>query len=1084
MPKQIHNIQQFHGGLSSNSDPRDIADTELSAATDVMVDEVGKIRLMGAFRSHDAATSTGIQIEAGYGLFQFSHDRINGHLGEHLDETTFATHVNWDVSGDVSDSGVAGQLTFTFASGTLEGYAQQVYGDRLEAGIGGVEYAFTYTVAVTTVPDYFDLKLTNFPVSSTELPFTAGTHTVTFTSHADAATAAFTISATDDQGGTTTQGVFSIDNVSLRIYDPAETGDDYLALADDESSDPAVYIYSKNSDTWSETQTITLGTSDNPKTSFYSVDGAVRISDGNFGANNVNKWWGYIDRTLFKDLTPSYEINQWYEALQEVRKPNSSHFDDNATFPAAYSSSDTTTGSSSADEVHEERTDLLTASLANIVKAEVDWIVEVGGSEEDVTNVTQRIRCGIYTGAFTDTSDIQTVLSGFQEGGTYEGTAIFYFDAADTTTGTSGPEGSWTDFRSEFTSDVGDASHGILAMRLYETGTSALPDLSGTRELSNNNVYMDFDWETNVGASGWNEGGTGKWEVGVSFIYDKLQESQITTCTDVADGTTTAISVPGSDTTSAPNLRVYFADWNTVSEQWNKRISGCNIYMRDVSTSTEKSWFLQMSIDFETGKVLVNSTQKEFDALYHAQANQEYYYFDIGSATGVADESEMLEPSLITTYEVNSGQNALEESIISQYRSAVVVGRRVYIGGLMVEKAIDGSREVMTDAMIKSPVNNFDIFPLSRIVEASVQDGDEIIKLEEYADRILQFKKNKMHLINVSQEIEFLEDTFQHKGVSHPAAVCKTDFGVAWVNRLGCYLYDGQKVHNLLEKGGRQIIKESDWINFTTDNSMIGYLPKKRQLIVTRDNRDTFTLTGSINPTGTNTAVPGSGTIFLTELIVGDRILVTGETRIVDSVTDDTTATVTIAWGSDLANDTSPECLPSGDIFLYDMVTQSWVKGDSALTDDVLKTNFVTDWNGDLVHVHTTGTVLKWDDSSAASTTFEMITKDIDLGQPGQRKKLHRVYVTYKSGATTNVQVDYDVNGGTTFPYDFEDGTNFASTELASASGWQVAELKPDTSSEANNIKSFKLRFATDGTVPLGFEINDISAVYRMKHIK
>ena len=37
MPKQIHNIQQFHGGLSSNSDPRDIDDSELSIATDVMV---------------------------------------------------------------------------------------------------------------------------------------------------------------------------------------------------------------------------------------------------------------------------------------------------------------------------------------------------------------------------------------------------------------------------------------------------------------------------------------------------------------------------------------------------------------------------------------------------------------------------------------------------------------------------------------------------------------------------------------------------------------------------------------------------------------------------------------------------------------------------------------------------------------------------------------------------------------------------------------------------------------------------------------------------------------------------------------
>lgn len=84
------------------------------------------------------------------------------------------------------------------------------------------------------------------------------------------------------------------------------------------------------------------------------------------------------------------------------------------------------------------------------------------------------------------------------------------------------------------------------------------------------------------------------------------------------------------------------------------------------------------------------------------------------------------------------------------------------------------------------------------------------------------------------------------------------------------------------------------------------------------------------------------------------------------------------------------------------------------------------------------------------------------------------------------MQIDYDVNGGTTFPYDFADNAtkNFTSNELASASGWQVAELIPDNASESNNIKSFQLRFATDGTVPSGFEINDITIIYRLKNIK
>tara|TARA_R110002020_G_scaffold92179_2_gene223387 strand:- start:43 stop:582 length:540 start_codon:yes stop_codon:yes gene_type:complete len=66
-----------------------------------------------------------------------------------------------------------------------------------------------------------------------------------------------------------------------------------------------------------------------------------------------------------------------------------------------------------------------------------------------------------------------------------------------------------------------------------------------------------------------------------------------------------------------------------------------------------------------------------------------------------------------------------------------------------------------------------------------------------------------------------------------------------------------------------------------------------------------------INPTGTNTTVTGVGTSFLSELSVGDEILVTGETRTIATITSDTTATVTANWGSDLANDTTPDCNPT-----------------------------------------------------------------------------------------------------------------------------------------------------------------------------
>ena len=77
---------------------------------------------------------------------------------------------------------------------------------------------------------------------------------------------------------------------------------------------------------------------------------------------------------------------------------------------------------------------------------------------------------------------------------------------------------------------------------------------------------------------------------------------------------------------------------------------------------------------------------------------------------------------------------------------------------------------------------------------------------------------------------------------------------------------------------------------------------------------DVFTLTGTIDVTGTNTNVPGASTSYLSEIEVGDEIIVTGETRTIATITNDTTATVTVAWGSDLDNDLTPDCSPKSEV--------------------------------------------------------------------------------------------------------------------------------------------------------------------------
>ena len=200
MPKQLYKITQFHGGLNSNSDARDIADNEFSDLVDVMVDELGKIRMMGGTAAHVSGTPEDDQasgwnngsdpIVPGYGLIQFSHDR-NG---------------------------------------------------------------------------------------------------------------------AEDKGASETGGP-----------------DNYLAMYD--NNDQQIFVYTDNQDTWdddaaaADTGVIDLGSSTNARLAHYYADGILRVSDGNFGANNRTQWYGYIYRYFFGNGTSGYDgdsygngykVSKWY----------------------------------------------------------------------------------------------------------------------------------------------------------------------------------------------------------------------------------------------------------------------------------------------------------------------------------------------------------------------------------------------------------------------------------------------------------------------------------------------------------------------------------------------------------------------------------------------------------------------------------------------------------------------------------------------------------------------------------------------------------------------------------------------------
>ena len=696
----------------------------------------------------------------------------------------------------------------------------------------------------------------------------------------------------------------------------AETGDSYLALTDADGA-ANIDIYSFAEDTWG-TAKIDLGSTTGMQVCFFNADGALRVSDGNFGPDNKNMWYGYIERTHFNGISPggaADAYDSWYSKAIDLAKPTRGLFGDLIYTDDGTGNTTTTTNP----------------------------------DQGAFYGMDTELDAGVYICISTSGSNTAKTISNRVD---------------DDTITTATNSGNWASENIRIYPPAGDGFN----IDIIRSGTG------GT-------------WTA------------GDYEIGTTFIYDGNQESLI--FENVGDGDRRVMT-----TGSGWSVTVL------CTSAFDPFIIGGRVYIRKYDT--DDPWILLADISLKDG------IRPDLTSTFTAWSLDTVSGVDIYCTTSLTS---VLDPSP-WTYEAINGYPPDESISIGAngegFKTAVVANRQTYIGNVRREGK-DGVTRTEGDAMYKSMPGKFDTFPLRRKIEVSVQDGDEIVKLEEYADRILQFKKRKMHLINISQDIEFLEDTFMHKGVDEPGAVCKTDFGIAWVNELGVYLYDGKSVRNLLEKKGRQVI--NDWPSFAGGKPMIGYIPKKRQVIVTMS--------------------AGTGS--------------------------------------------------NGDIYLFDMVTQSWVYGREQVADTAKQSNFTTDLNGDLIYSTTSGAIKKWDDASVTSSAISLRTKDIDFGDPSARKKIYKVYVSYK-GDGRAVTINYSTNGDNdTYTGQFYRCNADGSTTGATAShvplyqasvgtdDWINAELKPTAS--INNIKSFQLKFDGD-TTDANFRIGDITIVYRIKNIK
>ena len=261
----------------------------------------------------------------------------------------------------------------------------------------------------------------------------------------------------------------------------------------------------------------------------------------------------------------------------------------------------------------------------------------------------------------------------------------------------------------------------------------------------------------------------------------------------------------------------------------NNRLKGIEIYCRAKSSDSLNYWLFS-EIDFMKGWRTFgisgwNAFVKEQDYNYRSQT----------ADTGIAlsDAFVYQSPPKFQTYKDRySGidpENASTGFDIERtgWKTATVYNRRAYYGNVRIKDEA-GNIKYFPDGIIKTPKNMFDVVSISNLVEAVINDGDEIFALRVAGDKLCQFKKNSLVIMEIKllddgQQFEQIHRIIPHVGVMTDSAICNTPMGLFWVSKSGAYIYNGEKLEKLTESQSGDIISKQEWGDNITDRAHVGY---------------------------------------------------------------------------------------------------------------------------------------------------------------------------------------------------------------------------------------------------------------------
>ena len=740
-----------------------------------------------------------------------------------------------------------------------------------------------------------------------------------------------------------------------------------------------------NADGWEASAISPTLNGDDAKYIYHFADEALRVCNINEGNTSLIKWYGYIQRQQFNNVN-GLIFAEWQEHPNNLAPPKLA-----TSFTYAYVNSPAVgfgvggTNPTLTDSYHDN-------TQATNYYSEYRGVAKEkrAGDDADFSGTVNDIKLkdahNTSTTSFTfnnnndtadvlDQSSVGEVITIDEALGTAPREFLFCKKADDPIT---------------YSRAYGGALVGTAPDSYSDNDTPILERGLGFN-IGITDGSADGDWEE------------GTYEFYQSFIYDGNQESLAFQMGDGDDGEDLEAGTHIAAGQKSLRVSVY-ADL-----AYNGRITGGRIYTR--LQNTDDDFVLLADIDIVKG---VRTTLDGDHVAWTLQAGKGYYV--IGDAVGNSTS-----PNLDTYTTINGFSPDVNFVAIGGagelYKASVVANRRAFIANVKI-KTKSGEVEKFGDRLMYSEIGKFDTFLEHNFIDVSKGDYGEYTAIESFADRLLAFKNNLVHIINISSPSVanwYLEETVKYFGVNFPFSVAKTKYGIAWVSDDGCYLYDGKSVKNLID---RKVAVSSP----------------------------AFTASGANKPWNDWYR----GTAHLKDVMLG-----------YDSISN---SLIMMRSPNDSTNN-------SEQAWVYDFDSNGWSYNTKIFTDSETYTNFITDWNNNLMLGYDDGSTVtfkKYLPVSVSQSNQDFFTKDIDFGQPGLIKKIYKVIVTYKSDGAETTPFEYAIDGSESF-------SNFTGNFADTSDVWDVVTL---TTTNPISCQSIQIKF--DGPSAGIFEINDMTIEYRV----